>query len=70
MTNQDDSRPYGDRCPHCRFATLLVEPAMVRENDRGTGVIADYLCPTGHAWSTGWAWWAGVRHATDGRAAA
>lgn len=69
MNDVDDRPPYLDCCSRCRFAAVPVRPAMVRENDRGTGVVADYLCPTGHTWSTGWVWWAGVRHATDGRAA-
>lgn len=69
MNDVEDRPPYLDSCERCRFATHPVTPVMVRENDRGTGVIADYLCPSGHAWSTGWRWWAGVRHATDGLAA-
>lgn len=69
MSDQDDYRPYMDSCSRCRLSRPLVAPVRVRENDRGTGVVADYLCPRGHTWFTGWAWWSGVRHETDGLAA-
>lgn len=63
-----DLPPYSDCCPTCRFR-LAIPPLLVQENAKGTGVVADYACPNGHTWSTGWAWWSGQRHATDGLAA-
>lgn len=70
MTDVEDCPPYTDSCPRCRLNPVGVPPLMVRENAKGTGVVADYMCPVGHVWFTSWSWWAGVRHATDGRAAA
>lgn len=60
---------YADCCPRCRFNRIPVPPLMLRENLKGTGVVADYVCPLGHTWITGWAWWDGARHTTDGLAA-
>lgn len=69
MTDGDDRPPYSDRCPRCRLNPVVVPPLLVRENARGSGVVADYMCPVGHTWFTGWAWWSGQRHETDGLAA-
>ncbi|MEV1013744.1 MULTISPECIES: hypothetical protein [unclassified Micromonospora] len=69
VDNAADRPPYSDCCPRCRFNRTPLPPLMVRENERGTGVVADYVCPRGHIWFTGWAWWSGERHDTDGLAA-
>jgi len=44
---------YVDCCPCCRIRTV-VAPVMVTAADNGHGVTADYLCPSGHIWHTGW----------------
>ncbi|GAA4439572.1 hypothetical protein GCM10023170_011280 [Phytohabitans houttuyneae] len=64
----DELPPYADRCPKCRIRTV-VPPLLVRRNQRGTGVTADYACPRGHTWYTNWAWWTGAPHSTDSEAA-
>lgn len=56
--------PYSDRCPKCRFR-VVVPPSLVRRADNGHGVTADYICPAGHTWFTGWAWWRDEAHFTD-----
>lgn len=56
--------PYSDQCPECPVR-VVVPPMQVWPADNGHGVTVDYLCPVGHTWHTGWAWWAGEPHSTD-----
>lgn len=57
--------PYSDRCPDCP-TRVVVPPVQVSRADNGHGVTADYLCPHGHTWHTGWARWdSSASHGND-----
>jgi hypothetical protein len=47
--------PYLEHCPYCREPEpVRVRPLFVQPAPEGRGVVADYLCPDGHLWFTGW----------------
>lgn len=49
-----DLASYVDCCDECRPRTTTVTPVLVRPAENGHGEVADYLCPFGHTWHTGW----------------
>lgn len=49
-----DRPRYVDNCNDCWPRRVHVPPVMVTPAESGHGVTADYLCPAGHTWRTGW----------------
>lgn len=52
--NGSERPRYLDRCNDCGFKRVVVPPIHIRPADNGVGEVADYLCPAGHTWFTGW----------------
>jgi hypothetical protein len=49
------TRPrYSDRCPECRSSVVVPPITVLPSRRRSSEVVADYLCPAGHTWFTGW----------------